>query len=149
MLRFDLKDFIGGFILFAIGLTAAGYAATEYSLGSLRRMGPGMFPVGIAGILAGLGLVVMVQSLFRPPERADIRIWSPLFVLSSIAIFALTIPHFGLIPAIIGITVVSSMAELKVRPANLALLCLALSLLTPFVFRVCLGLQIAMFDWPF
>ncbi|OWU86676.1 hypothetical protein ATO6_07850 [Oceanicola sp. 22II-s10i] len=143
------KDTVGGLVLLAVGAWFAIYAAMHYPLGSLRRMGPGMFPMGMGIAVAGLGLLVALQSLLREVEKADIRFWSPLFVLSGIAGFAILMPLFGLIPALLAVTIISSLAELKLRPVSLALLCLGLSLLAPFVFRICLGLQMAMFNWPF
>ena len=70
-------------------------------------------------------------------------------MLGSIAAFALVIGPFGLIPAIIATIVVASLADLRVRLVSLVLLCLTLSLLAPFVFVICLGLQIRMLNLPF
>lgn len=149
MYKVDFTDLVGGSLLTLVGAAVAIVSVTYYPMGTLQRMGPGMFPAGLGVLLAVFGLILSLQSLRRPGERPDIRVWSPLFVLGGIAAFALVVSPFGLIPAIVAITVVASLAELRVRPLSLALLCLGLCLLAPFVFRICLGLQIPMFRWPF
>lgn len=149
MFRFDRVDMAGGLLLIAAGTAVALWCWAYYPLGTVRRMGPGMFPMALGVILAGFGLILLLQSL-RPEETApDLRIWSPLFVLGGVAGFALTITPFGLIPAILVITVISSMAELRLRPTSLILLCAALSLMAPLIFKVGLGLQVRLFAWPF
>ncbi len=149
MYRFDYSDMVGGILLILTGAVVSYIAISNYPLGTLTRIGPGMFPAGLGGILACLGALLALHSLRKKGARPDVRIFSPLFVLGGIAAFALIVEPFGLIPAIIAVTVVSSLAELRLRPANLLALCLGLSLLAPFVFRVCLGLPIALLKWPF
>lgn len=149
MYKHNYTDMAGGALMIAIGATVSLIAISEYSLGSLKRMGPGMFPAGLGAILTFLGLILVIQSFGKAGERPDIRFWSPLFVLGGIAAFALIIVPFGLIPAILAITIISSFAELKVRPVSLAILCLALCILAPGVFRFGLGLQLPLIQWPF
>lgn len=149
MYRYDYTDLVGGALLILIGGAVSFVSITSYPLGVMSRMGPGMFPAGLGVLLAGLGLILLLQSLGRQGVRPDIRFFSPLFILTSVASFALLIAPFGLIPAIVAATVVASFAELRVRPLELALLCLALSLFAPFVFVLCLGLRIPLLNWPF
>ena len=149
MYKFDYTDMVAGALLVVTGASVAFVAATSYPLGTLARMGPGLFPAALGTILALFGVILAVQSLSRRGTRPDIRIWSPLFVLGSVVAFAVIVTPFGLIPAIIAVTVISSLAELRLRPTSLALLCLGLCLFAPFVFRVCLGLSIPLVRWPF
>lgn len=149
MLSRDYRDIVGGLMLMLFGAWVAWYASDHYELGRLRRMGPGMFPVILGFVLAGFGLAIAVPACFRSGTRPDIRVWTPIFVTAGVAGFALTIKPFGLIPAIIAVTVISSMAELRVRPVSLALLCASLSLISFLIFRVALGLPMPMFRWPF
>lgn len=149
MLSRDYKDVVGGGLLLVAGLTFSWYAAEHYALGTLRRMGPGMFPMALGFVLAFFGALMLVPALLRPGPMPQVRIWTPLFVLSGVAAFALTIRPFGLIPAILAVIVVSSFAELKFRPVSLAALCAGLCLLAWLVFSVGLGIPVAMFRWPF
>lgn len=149
MLSRDYKDIAGGALLVLFGLGFSLYAMGHYDLGTLRRMGPGMFPAALGFVLAFFGVLLLVPAFFRPGVRPEIRIWTPLFVLSGVAAFALTIRPFGLIPAILAVVIISSFAELKFRPLSLAILCAVLCLIAWLTFRVGLGLPMAMFRWPF
>ena len=145
----DYRDIVGGALLTLGGLAFALYAINRYDLGVLRRMGPGMFPAGLGFVLAFLGVLLLIGALRRRGSRPEIRIWTPFFVLAGVAGFALMIRPFGLIPAIVVLTFVSSMAELKFRPTSILVLTVALCLIAWLTFKVGLGLPMQMFRWPF
>lgn len=149
MVSRDYRDVAGGLLLLLFGVSFSCYAIEHYDLGTLRRMGPGMFPTGLGFVLAFFGLLLFVPALLRPGIRPEIRVWTPLFILSGVAAFALTIRPFGLLPAILAVTVISSMAELKLRPASLSVLCIVLCLIAWLTFRIGLGLPMPMVNWPF
>lgn len=149
MLSRDYRDIVGGAFLVLFGLAFSWYAAEHYELGTLRRMGPGMFPTALGFVLALFGAILAVSAFFRQGTMPEIRIWTPLFVLAGTAAFAMTIRPFGLMPAILAVVVISSLAELKVRPVSLIVLCASLCLIAWLTFRVGLGLPIPMFRWPF
>lgn len=149
MLSRDYRDIAGGALLVLFGIAFSLYAIGHYDLGTMRRMGPGMFPAALGFVLAAFGLILLVAAFFRTGEMPEIRIWTPLFVLAGVTAFGLTIRPFGLIPAVLAVTIVSSLAELKIRPVSLALLCVALCLIAWLAFGVGLGMPIPMFRWPF
>lgn len=149
MLSRDYRDIAGGFLLVAVGLIFSWYATAHYDLGTMRRMGPGMFPTALGVVLAGFGFMIAIPAAFRPGVMPEIRIWTPLYVLTGVAAFALMIRPMGLIPAVLGVVVISSLAELKVKPVSLTVLSTVLCLIAWLVFRVGLGLPVALFRWPF
>ncbi len=149
MLKHDYRDMGAGLLLALGGVWIAHYSASNYTLGTVRQMGPGMFPMGVGLIVAGLGAILFVQAIFRQGTMPEIRVWSPIFVLAGTAAFALTVRPFGLIPAVVVTTAISSIADRELRPVSLILLCLSLSLLSYLIFSVALGLRIPMFRWPF
>ena len=149
MLTRDYRDIVGGAVLVITGLAFSWYAATHYDLGTLRRMGPGMFPSALGVLLAIFGAATMIPAFFRPGTMPEVRKWTPLFVLAGVAAFGLMIRPFGLIPATLAVTIISSFAELRIRPLSLAMLCLSLCLISWLTFKVGLGLPIQMFSWPF
>ena len=144
----DYRDIVGGLLLIVFGLAFTGYSAAHYALGTLRQMGPGMFPAGLGVVLALLGLLLFAGAMFRAGTVPQIRIWTPLFVLAGVVAFALSIRPLGLIPAVLAVTIISSFAELKIRPVSLGLLCLSLSLIAWVTFGLGLNLPIPMFRWP-
>lgn len=145
----DYRDILGGGVLVVIGALTLIHTLTALNVGTISRMGPGMFPAALGVILIVFGALIVVPALFRHGAMPQLRIWSPLFVLSGVAAFALTIRPFGLMPAILAVVVISSFAELKVRPVSIAALCAVLCLIAWLTFRVGLGLPIAMIRWPF
>lgn len=149
MLSRDYKDIAGGLLLVIVGLFFSWYASAYYDLGTPRRMGPGMFPVALGLVLAAFGAIMVVPAFFRRGEMPVVRIWTPIFVLIGVAGFAMLIRPFGLMPAVMAVVIISSFAELKVRPVSLAILTISLCVIAWLVFRVGLGLPVAMFRWPF
>jgi hypothetical protein len=148
MWKRDYSDISAGGFFLAVGLGAAGYAAAHYSLGSLRNIGPGMFPVGAGVALAGFGLAMLVPALARTGARPRFEPGVAAAVLASVAAFALVLPLFGLVPASVALVVVSRLAERHPRPVAMLVLAAILSLLVWAVFVVALGVPLAPVRWP-
>lgn len=149
MLARDYRDILGGGLLLAAGIWAAWYSATHYELGSFQRMGPGMFPMLLGIVLAVLGALMAGPAFFRPGPKLQIKLFVPALILLAVLSFALLIGPFGLVPAIIAVVVISAFAEDKFRPVPILLLCVVLCVIAWLIFRVGLGLSLAMFTWPF
>lgn len=130
------------------GLAFAGYTVQHYPLGTLNNMGPGMFPMGLGVTLAIMGVAMSALALFRRGKMPEIRVRSPLFVVLGVGAFALLLP-FGLTPAVLGVALLSSFADTKVKWTELAVLSVSLCLLSWLIFGLGLGLPIAMLRWPF
>ena len=148
MLSRDYRDIVGGALLVVVGLAFALYSLSNYELGTINRMGPGMFPMALGIILAGFGVMQAIPAFFRTGVVTEIRVWTPIFVLSGVAAFALMVRPFGLLPAVIAVVVISSFAELKIRPVSLVILTGSLCLMSWLIFSVGLGLPVPMFRWP-
>jgi hypothetical protein len=57
------KDFWAGLMFIGFGLFFMVWAVTHYQMGSAVRMGPAYFPTVLGGLLAFLGLLVLVESV--------------------------------------------------------------------------------------
>lgn len=145
------RDLVGGALLGLGGGWFTWYAAAHFQTGTVRDMGPGFFPVILGIALAGLGAAIAIPALFRaaPEQSLKLRVWSPLFVLSGIAGFAILIRPTGLIPAVAALILISSGAELKWRPLGVALLCAFACALAWGIFVLALGLPVQPFRWRF
>ena len=113
----DVGNMLSGSVLTAVGIFYCLYAYAEYPTGSIRQIGPGLFPVALGVILAGLGLLIFVTALFSTGRTPALSVATPLLILLAVAAFALLIRPFGLIPAVIATTIISSLAELRFRTA--------------------------------
>lgn len=148
MLTRDYRDIIGGGSLLALGLFAGLYATTEYSVGSVQHMGPGMFPAALGFLLAALGAAIALPALFRPGllPRPEIR---PLVATAaSIVLFAATIRTAGLVPAVILLTVTAALGDNKLGWIAIALLSAILSIFAVLIFIVGLDMPLQLFIWP-
>ena len=146
----DYADVIAGSLLTAIGLLAGGVAWSNYHVGTFTRMGPGMFPTLVGVLLAGVGLLVLVPALFRigpPLPKPDYRAF--FFVLLALSVFALTIRSFGLIPAIVLLTITSVLADNKLGVVGTIILAIVLSALAVLIFQVGLSIPLESIKWPF
>ena len=65
------KDFWAGLMFIGVGLFFLAWALTHYQMGSAVRMGPAYFPAVLGGLLAFLGLLVLIESFaMRGPPLA-------------------------------------------------------------------------------
>lgn len=146
----DYRDALAGFVLAVVGVWAALYATQNYNLGTFRRMGSGMMPTSLGWILAALGVAIMISGLMRPGGPIpQVRFGTAFLILGSVVGFALTITKFGLLPAVVVSTVISSAAEREFKPVLWVVLSTVLCLIAWLVFSLALRLPIRLFIWPF
>lgn len=139
------KDFWAG-ATFVLAALLAIYFGWDLSLGSARRMGPGYFPMMVAGLLLLTGVVVAVQGLSREAETVEKGALRPALVLFAVMLFALLLPTFGLVVAVAAMAIAASVASPSVRPTETVLLAAGLSIFAVAVFIWAVGLP--MKAWP-
>ena len=151
------KDFFSGLMFTVVGASFA-YGATNYSIGSGGRMGPGYFPLLLGVILAILGSAIMFKALVvetQDGEKIGKWAWKPLFfIIAANLLFgillgglpSLGIPAMGLIAAIFGVTLVASLAGDTFKLKEVLILSVVLSIGSYLAFIVLLKLQFPV--WP-
>ena len=109
------KDFWTGAIYVALG-GAALWLGQGYKVGTAGRMGPGYFPLALAAILVGLGLISLVRSFVVRGEEISNILWKPmLLILMANALFGFLLPHAGLVVALLALCIVSAAASKEFR----------------------------------
>ncbi|MDA8454468.1 tripartite tricarboxylate transporter TctB family protein [Acidovorax sp. GBBC 3334] len=116
------KDFFSGLMFMGVGVAFA-VGATNYSIGSGARMGPGYFPLILGILLAVLGAAVMFYATVVESGNDGDKIgkwaWKPLFfILASNFAFGVLlaglptfgVPAMGLIVAIYALVFIASLA---------------------------------------
>lgn len=109
----------------AVAVFGAGLAAISctYPLGSMLRPGPGFFPLVVGVLIAGLGLVIAVETWIGtryadegpadegapPPDRFAIR--PVLAVVVGMIAFALLVDRAGYVAASIVLVFISALGE--------------------------------------
>ena len=142
----DWPDILGGLILTAIGVGAALWAALHYDIGTLRRMGPGFFPVVLGAGLFVLGLVIALPALGRACTAPKVEPWTLLAVLAAIVIFALGLSRLGLAGATAVTVLVATLPAPRKGWVWRTVLALSVSVLTVLVFSI--GLRMTLPLWP-
>jgi len=145
-------------ILLGLG---AGYLAVGYGMGSVRDMGAGFFPVAIATLLVGLGLLVIVRGgrdlsaeertvpAASPRERRDhllrlVRVLAT--TLGGLLAFALMLQPAGMVASVIALVGIVSLGHPGPKPLPVLVLAVGLAAFSAIVFVVLLKVQIGI--WP-
>ncbi|MBX3655168.1 MAG: tripartite tricarboxylate transporter TctB family protein [Ramlibacter sp.] len=151
------KDFFSGVMFSAIGAAFAG-GATTYTVGEGARMGPGYFPLLLGVVLALLGGAIMFRALVVETEDGDpigAWAWKPLaYVIAANLAFgvligglpSLGLPAMGLVIAIFGLTLLSSLAGDSFNLKEVLILAAVLAAGSYVAFVLLLKLQIPV--WP-
>lgn len=145
----DTRDAISGGLLTLLGASTAVYSSLSYELGTPLRMGPGLMPTILGVLLACLGLLIFVPAMFRKGPGVVIRYKVLGLVLLSIAAFAVLAQPFGLVPAIVAMTLISTFADGRLHPLAALGLGLALSALGVAIFVFGLNTPLPIIRWPF
>lgn len=85
------------------------YSGAQLQVGSMRRIGPGFFPVGIGAIITVLG----VASAFDRPSgaaRSEFNFFGLCLVTLAILSFALLVESVGLFPATAAAVLLTNLA---------------------------------------
>ena len=137
-----LADIVAG--LGVIVLCAAFiWVGQDYGLGTVRRMGPGWFPLALGLIGAGLGVLIMISAFLGPPRTSPQVQWRRLlFIAAAFLAFALAVEPLGLPLTILLTTAIGAQADPASRPRETLLLGLGLAAATWAVFVLALGLPI-------
>ncbi|MBC7954244.1 MAG: tripartite tricarboxylate transporter TctB family protein [Cytophagales bacterium] len=143
------KDFWSGIMFTVVGIVFA-VGATNYSMGSGARPGPGYFPLLLSVILAILGAVVLFKSLTIETEGGD-RIgqfaWRPLLVIvGAIAVFGAMLPRLGLFISVPVLIVIVSFAGDEFKWRGVLIAAASLTVFSWLIFVA--GLKLTIPLWP-
>jgi hypothetical protein len=141
-LTFDRVNVGCGVIFIAFG-SFFGRQSLGMEIGTPFRMGPGFFPLVLAGLLILLGLVIVVQAFSMHGEPIGPIAWrGALFILPAPIIFGLTVRGLGFIPAVFITALVAGFASVMMKPSRALLVALAITIFATIVFSYALGLPI-------
>jgi hypothetical protein len=159
------NDLLCGAIFILIGLAFAADALLELPLGSAFRMGPGYFPLVLAGLLvflgagivvSGVGVPTPVRIVHRDPDAANLSGFQAalgrlgpwrgvMLILASPIVFGLGIQTLGLIPSLALAVFIASFASSKVSVLFAVVMTAILTVFCYVVFAVGLMLPVRLF----
>ena len=142
MNRFLSKDFLSGLMFIGFGLLAL-YIGQKLALGTPVRMGPGYVPRMLSLILIGLGALVCIIAVVSGSEPVERPKWKPITLVTlGIICFGLLFERAGLIPALVVLIMVASLAGEEFKLTEVLGNIVVLSVLCTLVFKVGLGMNI-------
>lgn len=138
-------DALAGILCIVLG-TIFGVQALNMELGTSLRMGPGYFPLALAGLLIFLGALIVASSFKTVAEEMSAHAWrGMLFILPAPIFFGLTVRGLGFVPAIFFTTLIAALASLKMKPLHALLLSVGVTVFCTLVFSYALGLPFRRF----
>jgi len=143
--RYLRQDFLGGLVVIAV----AGFAywlARNLPTGAAGGMGPGTLPKGLALLLGGLGVLLLLNSL-KGERLARWSIRGPLFVLGALVVFGLAVRPLGLAVAGPLAIAAAAFASSEVRWRETLIFGVLMTLFCVGLFKFALGLPIPLAPW--
>ncbi|MDQ3558504.1 MAG: tripartite tricarboxylate transporter TctB family protein [Pseudomonadota bacterium] len=144
------KDLVTGILLLVIGLGVM-VDARNYTMGDLRNMGPGFFPLVLGGLLLLFGLIVSGMSLRgdRETSEGQVAIRPLILVLGASILFGVLLRPIGLIGAIMVMVIVAAAASSESRPLPSVILALLLGFGSAAAFVYGLGQELLLVGYWF
>jgi hypothetical protein len=140
------QDIFAGLVFVSFGLLTV-YLSRDYPMGTPTRMGPGYFPTVLGGVLAVLGSIIAVRSLWRGGERIPpVRLRPLALIIWAVIGFALLVKPLGLILAAFVLVFFSCLGGWQFRAREVIVLSAVLILISVILFVFGLGLQFTL--WP-
>jgi Tripartite tricarboxylate transporter TctB family len=141
--RFLSKDFLAGLMFLAFGVAALWFGR-HLAIGTAVRMGPGYVPRALSFILLGLGGVISVLALVNGSEPTEAPRWKPITLVSiGIVCFALLFERAGMLPALVALVAISSLAGEEFKLVEVIGNMIVLTILCIVVFKLGLGMNIS------
>jgi Tripartite tricarboxylate transporter TctB family len=144
--RRSFADILAGAIFIAIGLAFV-LGSLGYELGTPLRMGPGYFPLVTGGVLAVLGLIILVKGLVAGEVIEFGRIpWrSVILIVAAIVFFGLTVRGLGFVPSVAVTALLTALASYRIRLVTAVAVAAGLTVLSVLIFIVGLQLRLPLF----
>ena len=143
--RFLRQDFFGGLAVIAVAAFAF-WLARKLPTGAAGGIGPGALPKGLALLLGGLGVVLLLNS-FNGESLARGSLRGPFFVLGALMLFGLTVRPLGLALAGPLLIAAAGFASSEVRWRETLVYGLAMTVFCVGLFKFALGLPIPLAPW--
>lgn len=147
------RDFYAGGLIVLIGAAVALNAYTNYNLGTLTQMGPGMFPLMLGIALTFVGLLILGTGLATPhdpaetilPEQREWRGWA--CILAGPVLFIALGDYFGMAAATFGCVFVSALGDRTATFKSSAILAVIVTVFGCLLFAYVLKLPFPIFKW--
>lgn len=107
------KDFWSGMLFILTGVLFM-VLSRQYNLGTAAKMGPAYFPTVLGGLMALIGLMILLPSLRGSgavQRIAKVDLKTIVLILVAVAVYAATLPKLGFIVSLVLLVFISSLAS--------------------------------------
>jgi hypothetical protein len=129
------KDFWAGLMFIGTGVFFLVWALTHYQMGTAVRMGPAYFPVMLGGLLAFLGLLVLLEAFAMQGPKIPAFALRPLILISAACVvYGYLMKPLGLIGATAALVFISAYGGHEFKWKEVTILFLILIVFSVLVF---------------
>jgi hypothetical protein len=141
--RRALKDILAGAVIIALGLAFA-LGALDYEIGDPLRMGPGYMPLALGVIVIGLGIGIVIKGFLAGEDEAIGGVdWRAIVLLTAaLLFFGLTVRGLGVALALLGATLLASLARSRTSLTEVVATSVGLTVLSVVLFVFVLQLRV-------
>lgn len=141
--RSALKDILAGVVMIGLGAAFA-LGALAYEVGDPLRMGPGYMPLALGVILVGFGIGIVIKGFLAGETDAIGAVdWRAMaFLTAALLFFGLTVRGLGVALALLGATLLASLARARTPLIEVALISVGLAVLSVILFIFVLQLRL-------
>jgi uncharacterized membrane protein len=140
MRTINKADALAGILFIIVGAIFAALAL-RMEIGTGLRMGPGYFPLALAGLLILLGGLIVASAFRTVAEEMSAHAWRGMvLILPAPVFFGLTVRGLGFVPSIFVTTLIAALASLKMKALPALILSLGVTVFCTLVFSYALGL---------
>lgn len=140
------RDFWAGLMFIAFGV-GFGWVAQSYQMGTSVRMGPAYFPTVLGGILAVIGVGILIESFFAKGEPVPKFYFRPLIlIVLAVVLFGILLKPLGLVLSTAVLVGLGAFGGFEFKWKEVSILYVVLAIFSVWVFVKGLGLPIPV--WP-
>lgn len=141
------RDFWAGVMFLGVGVFFAVWAMINYQMGTAVRMGPAYFPVLLGGLLAALGLIILLGSLVLDgPKVAAFNFRPLILIVAANLAYAYLIKPLGLVLATVALVFIAAFGGHEFKWKEVTILAVVLIIFSVLVFVK--GLTLPFPLWP-
>jgi hypothetical protein len=141
------KDFWAGVMFLAVGMFFTLWAVVNYQMGSAVRMGPAYFPAVLGGLMAFLGLLVLIGSFtVQGPKMPTFSLKPLVMILAANLAYGYLMKPLGLVISTAVLVFIAALGGHEFRWKEVAILSVILIVFSVLVFVK--GLTLPFPLWP-
>ena len=144
--KLNIWELGAGAVVFAIGAFMA-WEGFTYSVGNLRHLGPGYFPLSVGVILMLLAAAILLEVRFADTSAPDLPIRPLAAITLGLVSFAALIDTMGLIPATFVLILLAAFGDRAMTARRALAVAAAVSALGYLIFIFGFRLPINPFWW--